>query len=147
MLLSNFRNPGAYKPTPETATVQRGERFGIMLAEFPRGTNFCGLFGECSIQMFCLIPKELRNDLMEMARKLAKEHRALFTSDPNLRKRAGEFLTALLPPKPRRRGRLGLRMSRLPFGCLGNIDASTQKNDQPSFGRGYISKPSRTMPE
>lgn len=53
------------------------------------------------------LPKELRKELTATARKLAKEHRALFASDPHLRKRAGQFLTALLPPKPRRRGRPG----------------------------------------
>jgi hypothetical protein len=44
---------------------------------------------------------ELRKEISRFARKLAKEHGNLFTSDPNLRKRAGQFLTALLPPKPR----------------------------------------------
>jgi hypothetical protein len=50
----------------------------------------------------------LRKELATFARHLAKQHRSLFTTDPNLRKRAGQFLTALLPPKPRRRGRPGL---------------------------------------
>jgi hypothetical protein len=31
----------------------------------------------------------------------------VFAEDPALRKRSGQFLTALLPPKPRRRGRPG----------------------------------------
>jgi hypothetical protein len=57
--------------------------------------------------MASALPKELRKELTTMARKLARAHRALFISDPNLRKRAGQFLTALLPPKPRRRGRPG----------------------------------------
>jgi hypothetical protein len=52
--------------------------------------------------------RDLRKEIAQFARKLAKEHGGLFTSDPNLRKRAGQFLTALLPPKPRRRGRPGL---------------------------------------
>jgi hypothetical protein len=52
--------------------------------------------------------RELRKELAAFAGKLAKEHAGLFTSDPNLRKRAGQFLTALLPPTPRRRGRPGL---------------------------------------
>src|SRR5215831_21073573 len=51
--------------------------------------------------------RDLRKEIAAFARRLAKEHRGLFTSDPNLRKRAGQFLTALLPPKPRRRGRPG----------------------------------------
>jgi hypothetical protein len=54
------------------------------------------------------LPKELRKELTGIARKLAKAHRSFFTSNPNFRKRAGQFLTALLPPKPRRRGRPGL---------------------------------------
>jgi hypothetical protein len=58
--------------------------------------------------MASALPKHPRKDLATIARKLAREHRPLFTSDPNLRKRAGQFLTALLPPKPRRRGRPGL---------------------------------------
>src|SRR5262249_1336937 len=53
-------------------------------------------------------PRDLRTEHAGVARKLAKQHRDLCTSDPNLRKRAGQFLTALLPPKPRRRGRPGL---------------------------------------
>jgi hypothetical protein len=57
--------------------------------------------------MASALPKELRKNLISIARKLAREHHALFTSEPNLRKRAGQFLTALLPPKPRRRGRPG----------------------------------------
>jgi hypothetical protein len=39
--------------------------------------------------------------------RLGREHRAQFSSDPNLRERAGRYLTALLPPKFRRRGRPG----------------------------------------
>ena len=49
----------------------------------------------------------MRKELATVARKLAREHRALFASNPVYRKRAGQFLTALLPPKPRRRGRPG----------------------------------------
>ena len=52
-------------------------------------------------------PIVLRQEIASFARKLVKEHRSQFTSDLNLRKRAGQFLTALLPPKPRRRGRPG----------------------------------------
>jgi hypothetical protein len=39
-----------------------------------------------------------RKELSSFARKLACEHRALFASDPVYRKRAGQFLTALLTP-------------------------------------------------
>jgi hypothetical protein len=39
--------------------------------------------------------------------KLVSGHRALFAADANLRRRTGQFLTALLPPKPRRLGRPG----------------------------------------
>jgi hypothetical protein len=49
----------------------------------------------------------MRKEIAAFARKLAKEHRGLFNSDLNLRKRSGQFLTALLPPKSRRRGRPG----------------------------------------
>jgi hypothetical protein len=52
------------------------------------------------------LPRELRKEIAAFARKLAKEHQAVFTEDPTRRKRAGQYLTALLPPK-RRRGRPG----------------------------------------
>jgi hypothetical protein len=53
------------------------------------------------------LPRPIRKEIAAFARKLAREHRALFASDRIYRKRAGQFLTALLPPKPRRRGRPG----------------------------------------
>jgi hypothetical protein len=53
------------------------------------------------------LPQALRKEIAAFARKLAKEHRAVFAEDPTRRKRAGQYLTALLPPKPRRRGRPG----------------------------------------
>jgi len=53
------------------------------------------------------IPRAIRKELATLARKLAREHKTLFAADPTIRKRAGQFLTALLPPKPRRRGRPG----------------------------------------
>jgi hypothetical protein len=53
------------------------------------------------------LPQALRKEIAALARKLAKEYRTVFAEDPALRKRAGQFLTALLPPKPRRRGRPG----------------------------------------
>lgn len=54
------------------------------------------------------IPRALRNELANFARHLARDYRQLLASDPIYRKRAGQFLTALLPPKPRRRGRPGI---------------------------------------
>jgi hypothetical protein len=53
-----------------------------------------------------LLPKEVRKELATFARKLKRGYRQLFASNPVYRKRAGQFLTALLPPKPRR-GRPG----------------------------------------
>ena len=50
-----------------------------------------------------VLPRAIRKELATLARKLPRDHRALFASDPICRKRAGQFLTALLPPKPRRR--------------------------------------------
>jgi hypothetical protein len=55
------------------------------------------------------LPRAIRKELATLARKLNREHRALFAGNPNLRKRAGQFLIALLPPKPRRRGRPGIQ--------------------------------------
>jgi hypothetical protein len=53
------------------------------------------------------LPRTLRMEMAQFAGKLKRDHRALFASNPAYRKRAGQFLTALLPPKPRRRGRPG----------------------------------------
>jgi hypothetical protein len=53
------------------------------------------------------LPQALRKEIAAFARKLAKAYRAVFAEDPTRRKRAGQYLTALLPPKPRRRGRPG----------------------------------------
>jgi hypothetical protein len=53
------------------------------------------------------LPRVVRKEIAALARKLARDHRTLFVSDPTYRRRAGQFLTALLPPKPRRRGRPG----------------------------------------
>src|SRR5262249_20608926 len=55
------------------------------------------------------LPREVRTELAQFARKLARQFKSLFASDPLYGKRAGQFLTALLPPKPRRRGRPGIR--------------------------------------
>jgi hypothetical protein len=53
------------------------------------------------------LPRDFRKEIATFARKLKRDYRALFASNPVYRKRAGQFLTALLPPKPRRRGRPG----------------------------------------
>ena len=55
------------------------------------------------------VPSGLRKEIATFARKLKRDYHALFASDPNLRKRAGQILTALLPPKPKRRGRPGIQ--------------------------------------
>jgi hypothetical protein len=55
------------------------------------------------------LPRAVRKELATLARKLKRDYPALFASDPLYRKRAGQFLTALLPPKPRRRGRPGIQ--------------------------------------
>ncbi len=44
---------------------------------------------------------------MRPACKLKHDHKAPFVADPLLKKRVERFLVALLPPKPRRRGRPG----------------------------------------
>ncbi len=51
------------------------------------------------------LPRALPKEISQFARKLKRDHRALFASNPLYRKRAGQFITSLLPPKPRRRGR------------------------------------------
>jgi len=71
----------------------------------PPKTQGCG--ADRKPQTRAELPRALRKELATFARKLARDHRALFASDPIYRKRAGQFLTALLPPKPRRRGRPG----------------------------------------
>jgi hypothetical protein len=84
----------------------------------------------CSVTWHGSRRKRMRNshgsvwkEIAAFARKLARDHLALFASDPNYRKRAGRFLTALLPPKPRRRGRHGGRIYRdaQPSGDGGQI--------------------------
>jgi hypothetical protein len=54
------------------------------------------------------LPRSLRKEIAAFARKLNRHHRALFTSVPAYPKRVGQFLTALLSPKPKRRGRPGI---------------------------------------
>jgi hypothetical protein len=53
------------------------------------------------------LPRQLRKEIAAFALSLKRDYRAMFASDPIYRKRAGQFLMALLPPKPRRRGRPG----------------------------------------
>jgi hypothetical protein len=55
------------------------------------------------------LPRSLRKEIAAFARKLKRDHSAMFTSNPAYRKRAGQFLTALLPPRPKRRGRPGIQ--------------------------------------
>ena len=41
------------------------------------------------------LPRPLRKEIAAFARSLIRDHRTLFTCDPNLCKRVGQFLTAL----------------------------------------------------
>jgi hypothetical protein len=51
------------------------------------------------------IPKELRIEITQHARMIAGEYRKLFAADRQLKDRVLRLLRALLPPRPRRRGR------------------------------------------
>jgi hypothetical protein len=51
------------------------------------------------------IPKELRIEVTQHARMIAKQYRKLFVADRQLKDRVLRLLRALLPPRPRRRGR------------------------------------------
>jgi hypothetical protein len=53
------------------------------------------------------LPREVRKEITAFALTLKRQYRKVFTSNPPYRKSAGQLLTALLPPKPRRRGRPG----------------------------------------
>src|SRR5215469_8048627 len=53
------------------------------------------------------IPKNLRRDVRQYARALAKKYRPLFAADPKLKDRILRFARVLLPPRPRRRGHPG----------------------------------------
>jgi hypothetical protein len=59
-------------------------------------------------QESCELPRDLGKDIARFALNLKRDHISLFASNPSLRKRVGQFLTALLPPKPKRRGRPGI---------------------------------------
>jgi hypothetical protein len=51
------------------------------------------------------IPKELRIEVTQHARSIASKYRKLFVADRQLKDRVLRLLRALLPPRPRRRGR------------------------------------------
>jgi hypothetical protein len=51
------------------------------------------------------IPKELRIEVTQHARSIASNYRKLFAVDRRLKDRVLRLLRALLPPRPRRRGR------------------------------------------
>ena len=53
------------------------------------------------------IPKDLRRDVTQHARAIAKKYRSLFIADRQLKDRVMQLERALLPPRPRRRGRPG----------------------------------------
>jgi hypothetical protein len=53
------------------------------------------------------LPRPLRREIAALALQLRREYKSLFASDPLWRQGAGQFLTALLLPKPRRRRRPG----------------------------------------
>jgi hypothetical protein len=51
------------------------------------------------------IPAELRHDVVQHARSLARRYRKLFAADRKLKECVLRLERALLPPRPRRRGR------------------------------------------
>jgi hypothetical protein len=51
------------------------------------------------------LPKDAQRAIIACARLLREQHKPAFRSNPELRRVAGKLLTALLPPRPRRRGR------------------------------------------
>ena len=51
------------------------------------------------------IPRELRKDVVEHVRSIARRYRAAFAADRELKVRVLTLTRALLPPSPRRRGR------------------------------------------
>jgi hypothetical protein len=51
------------------------------------------------------IPKELRDLVLQHARMVARKYRKLFAADRRLKDRVLRLERALLPPRPRRRGR------------------------------------------
>src|SRR5215831_17957595 len=53
------------------------------------------------------IPKELRADVTQHARTIARKYPHLFAADRQLKDRVLRLMRATLPPRPRRRGRPG----------------------------------------
>jgi len=51
------------------------------------------------------IPRQIRRPIAEFARQLAKQHPEEFASDYALKNKVSRLLRAMLPPRPRRRGR------------------------------------------
>jgi hypothetical protein len=51
------------------------------------------------------LPRPAQRTVIACARELKELHGAAFLANPELRRAAGKLLTALLPPRPRRRGR------------------------------------------
>jgi hypothetical protein len=51
------------------------------------------------------IPKELRNEITQHARMIRSKYGKAFAADRQLKDRVVRFYRALLPPRPRRRGR------------------------------------------
>jgi hypothetical protein len=75
---SQFVKPFKYTQEDGTAEAIRSERMTHSLDQFGCATK-------------AEIPRALRKELATLARKLARDHRALFASDPIYRKRAGSF--------------------------------------------------------
>jgi hypothetical protein len=95
----------APKPCQPDSMSDRGSTGFPSSQDGPPNPQGCG--AKRKPQTRAELPRAIRKELATFARKLARDHRALFASDPIYRKRAGQFLTALLPPKSRRRGRPG----------------------------------------
>src|SRR5262249_9072430 len=55
------------------------------------------------------IPRELRTEVTQYARTLARKYRHLFRADRQMKDRTLRLMRALLPPRARRRGRPGNR--------------------------------------
>jgi hypothetical protein len=67
------------------------------------------------------IPKELRNEVIQHARSLARRYRNLFAADRELKDRVLRLVGALLPPRPRRRGRPGNQKVTQALRLLGRL--------------------------
>jgi hypothetical protein len=51
------------------------------------------------------IPRELLRAIVQMARKLKKDHGPQFAANPELKNHAARLFRSILPPRPKRRGR------------------------------------------